>query len=218
MESTSNENRLALYTHFGLRLLVGVSIGGLLLFQDWEAAVNAAIILMLMLTPSFLKNRYHLYLPLELDLAIVAFIFLSLFLGSLSDFYEKFPIWDVMLHFQSGILLGVLGFVMVYILNQHDSDKLNISPGFISIFAVCFSMALSVFWEIYEYAVDTIFGYNMQETGLPDTMWDLIFNATTAIVVATIGYFWMRRRQKVPFTPRILKRYVLKKPESVNKN
>jgi len=204
-----HENRLALYTHFGLRLLVGISIATFILSRNWESAINATFILILMLTPSFLKKKYSIYLPLELDLAIVGFIFLSLYLGSLGDFYEKFPWWDVVLHFQSGLLLGVIGFVMIYVLNERKSERLVMSPGFVSLFAVCFSLALSVLWEIYEYAVDSWFGFNMQETGLPDTMGDFIINGISAVIIALIGYVWMRRRQKIPFTPKILKKYSL---------
>lgn len=204
------QNKFALHVYFGMRLLVALSVFGFIIFGDWESAINAVLILCLMLVPSLLKRQYRLYLPFELDLAIVGFIFLSLFLGSLSNFYERFSFWDDVLHFQSGLLLGVVGFVMVYILNARKSDKLTMSPGFVSIFAVCFSLALAVTWEVYEYIADYWFGYNMQDGGLADTMSDLIFNAIGAIIVAVIGYFWMRRRQKLPFAPRILRKFSLK--------
>ncbi|MCB9810702.1 MAG: hypothetical protein H6779_02640 [Candidatus Nomurabacteria bacterium] len=205
--NNGERNKLALNIYFGMRAFVALSVFVFLFYGEWESAVSAVFILLLMITPSFLRMQYRFYMPFELDFAIVVFIFLSLFLGSLNDFYEKFYWWDTVLHFQSGILLGVVGFVMVYILNARRSDKLTMSPGFISVFAVCFSLALSVVWEIYEYAGDTLFGYTMQENGLPDTMWDFIFNGAGAIIVATIGYYWMRRRQKIPFAPRILRKF-----------
>lgn len=205
------ENKIALWMYLGIRIFVAISIIGFLFWGEWESAISALFIFILMLAPPFLKQQYRFYLPFEIDFAIVMFIFLSLFLGSLHDFYEKFYWWDVALHIQSGILLGVVGFMLVYILNARKSDKLTMSPGFVSFFAVCFSLAISVVWEIYEYAGDTWFGYNMQETGLPDTMGDFIFNGSGALLVATIGYFWMKRRQRIPFAPRVFRKLSLRK-------
>jgi len=205
------ENKIALFVYFGIRALVAVSVFVFALYGDWVSAINATLILCLMFIPLLLKQRYQLQLPFELDLAIVGFIFLSLFLGSLRDFYERFPLWDSFLHFQSGVLLGVVGFVMVYILNERKSDKLNMSPGFVSLFAVCFSSALAVLWEVYEYTADFLFGYTMQMDSLPDTMGDLIVNGAGAIIVASIGYVWMKRRQKLPFASSIFHKYPLKK-------
>lgn len=205
------QSKAAFYIYYGMRVFVAVSVGVFLFWGEWVSAVSVIFILLLMLAPPFLKQRYRFYLPFEIDFAIVMYVFLSLFLGSFHDFYEKFYWWDVMLHIKSGILLGVVGFMLVYILNARKSDKLTMSPGFVSFFAVCFSLTISVIWEIYEYTVDTLFGYNMQETGLPDTMWDFIFNGTGALVVATIGYFWMKRRQKIPFAPRVFRKFSLRK-------
>ena len=171
---------------------------------DWTDAFNTALIFLLMLIPSILKKRYDVYLPFELDVAIVGLIFISLFLGSQSDYYERFPYLDTIIHFQSGILLGIVGFVLVYILNGQKTKALELSPGFISFFARAFSLAIGVVWEIYEYIIDLTLGFNMQETGLPDTMSDFIFNAIGALIVGLVGYFWMKRRQKLPFTPRLL--------------
>ena len=187
-----------------MRVLVALALISFLFLGDWVDAVNTALILLLMMVPSFLKNKYRVFLPFELDLAIVVFIFFTLFLGSLRDFYELFPLWDTVLHFQSGILLGIVGFVLIYVLNEQKTKRLELTPGFISFFAITFSLAISVVWEIYEYAVDTFLGFNMQETGLPDIMGDLIFNAVGALIVGLAGYVWMRRRQKLPFTPRLL--------------
>jgi LPXTG-motif cell wall-anchored protein len=119
----------------------------------------------------------------------------------LHDYYEKFALWDGILHFQSGILLGIVGFVLVYTLNEQSTKKIYLSPGFISFFAVTFSLAASVVWEIYEYLFDILLGYNMQESGLPDTMGDMIVNAIGALIVGLLGYLWMRKRKKLPFTP-----------------
>jgi hypothetical protein len=185
--------------YYGTRLLLLIAIILFIIQGDWISVVNTSLILLLVLIPSILKNKYKFYFPFELDALISIFIFISLFLGSVQDYYERFPVLDTILHFKSGLLLGILGFILVYLLN--DNKKMYLSPLFIAIFAVSFSMGLSVIWEIYEYTIDSLWGFNTQETGLPDTMGDLILNTIGALVVSVSGYFWMKKNKKIPFTP-----------------
>lgn len=200
--------RLAFALYYGMRVLVAAAIVWFLVDRDWEFAFYSVLILGAMVVPATLKDAYRLYLPFELDLALVSFIFLSLFLGNMTGFYQRFAWWDAMLHFQSGILAGIVGFVLVYVLNATQSSaKLNLSSGFVAFFSFTFALAVAVIWEIYEFSVDTFFGYNTQESGWPDTMGDLIMATLGGAIVATIGYLWMRRRAQVPFTPRLLARF-----------
>jgi len=203
------KNKFVYYLYYGMRVLVALAIVAFAINGDWVSVVNASLILGLMLLPRLVKMQYKIYLPLGLEVAIVGFIFLSLFLGSLRNYYERFPLWDGVLHFQSGILLGVVGFVVVYLLNARKTSKFRMSPGFVSFFAVCFSMALSVVWEVYEYAVDSWFGYTMQESGLPDTMGDLIVNCSGAIIVGLLSYFWMKKTENLPFAPEKFNNYTI---------
>lgn len=205
MEERPNWVLRAIY--HGLRISLALAFLIFLLRSDWSSAFYTFLIFILLILPSVIKERYNVHVPFELDLAIGGFTYLALFLGSLNGFYERFPLWDVVLHFQSGILLGLVGFVMVYILNGQKTGKLKLSPGFLSFFAFCFSLALGAVWEIFEFAMDHWFTFNMQETGLPDTMGDLMVNGIGAFIVVTIGYIWMRRNLRIPFTPRLLARF-----------
>lgn len=197
--------KFARFTYFIMRGLLVLAFVLFLVFGSWVDAFSTFFIFFLMTLPSVLKEKYRFYLPIELEVVIVAHIFLTLFLGSIRNFYERFTLWDGILHFQSGLLLGVVGFILVYILNTKSTKKLALSPGFVSLFAVTFSLAISVVWEIYEYAMDLWFGFHMQESGLPDTMGDFIVNTIGALIVAVIGYFWMRKKGQIPFTDIILK-------------
>lgn len=190
--------------YYGLRTLVGFASVLFAVTGRWTDAISAGLILILMLVPSVLRRRYRLVMPFELEFGIAIFVFLTLFLGSLNDFYERYAWWDTLLHFQSGILLGIIGFVLIYLLNRGGVGKLGLSPFFLAFFATCFSMAVGVVWEIYEYAADSFFGFNMQRTGLDDTMSDLIVNTVGALIVAVVAYAWVRVRQRIPFTPKRL--------------
>ncbi|MDP1706834.1 MAG: hypothetical protein Q8L36_03375 [bacterium] len=199
-------NRFTLGLYYAVRILTAAVFALFIWERDWESAFYTVLIFLMILAPSVLKKKYNLFLPFELDLALGAFVFLTLLLGWLNDFYGKFDFWDGALHFQSGFLLGVVGFVLVYLLNE-QKKALNLSPGFVSFFAVCFSLAMSVFWEIFEFVSDSFWGTRLQESGLPDTMGDLIVNAIGVIIIAILGYFWMKRHSRIPFTPKFFAKY-----------
>src|SRR3989344_5520207 len=143
-------NTITLLIYYGMRALVLVAALIFLWQGDWQSSVSTGLILLLMLIPSILKHRYGLYLPFTLDLGIVAFIFLTLFVGGIARVYDWIPLWDKFLDFQSGLLLGASGYVLVYLLNENSKTKLNLSPGFISFFAVTFSLAIGAIWEMIE--------------------------------------------------------------------
>ena len=63
-------------------------------------------------------------------------------------------------------------------------------------FALFFSMALSLAWEFYEFTMDRVYGYTLQksvllsEVGLVDTMSDLIFCTVGSLIGMFITAFW----------------------------
>lgn len=197
-------NGVTLSLYYGMRALVLIAAGVLLLRGDIESSLATLLILLLMTVPSFLKEKKILPLPFILDFAIVMFIFLTLFLGEIGHFYDQIPMWDKFLHFQSGLLLGTSGYVVVYLLNAHKKFSIDVSPSFLTFFAVTFSLALGVVWEVIEFTGDSVYGTQWQG-GNGDTMWDLIVNGIGAVIVSTIGYFWMYRHKRLPFSPWLIR-------------
>ncbi|MHB1316690.1 MAG: hypothetical protein ACYCZW_02425 [Minisyncoccota bacterium] len=194
-------NKIAVILQHSMGAIIVVAFIGFIISTNWPNAILTVLIFILMMTPTVLKNKYKIYIPFEFNFAIVLFLFLTLFLGGLRNFYTRFIWWDKLLHFQSGLLLGLIGFLLVYILNEQKSPRLTMSPGFVSFFAFCFSVALAGIWEIYEFLGDYWFGFNMQGNSLSDTMGDIIVNLIGALIVCTIGYLWMRREKRLPFAP-----------------
>ncbi len=155
--------------------------------------------------PSILSKKFGVYLPKRLQLIITLFIFAAQILGEIGDFYEKISWWDTMLHTISGVILGLVGFLFVYLLNEKGNINVNLSPRFVILFAFCFALTMGVFWEFFEFGADRIFGYNMQnfrmpgEDGLVDTMCDLIVDTIGAIIACIGGYIYIKRKKDVLF-------------------
>ncbi|MFO7582623.1 hypothetical protein [Guyparkeria sp.] len=165
--------------------------------QQWLTAVMTVFILLLTLAP-LLMRRFVVFIPAEFKLLATVFIFASLFLGEIHGYYTRFWWWDVVLHAASGFLLGIVGFLMVYVLNEKKSIRFHMTPGFVALFAFTFAVAIGALWEIFEFAMDQIVGTNMQKamlddpSGLTDTMLDLIVDAVGAAVIAMLGYGYLK--------------------------
>jgi hypothetical protein len=193
------------------RIFLMVAVIGSLIVGNFLNVGIALLALFITFIPQIIERRFGIHYPTEFEIAIMVFIYLSLILGSVGEFYDLFPWWDTMLHTISGILFGLLGFSLVYHLNRSSWEKIRLSRAFIALFAFCFALSLGAIWEIYEYLVDSLFGWNMQRSGLPDTMSDLILDALGAGIVSSAGYVYLKGNVKL--FERLERWFASKRPE-----
>jgi hypothetical protein len=166
-------------------------------FGRWSVLFAAGGALVLSYVPQLLASQIKIKLPLQFQFAIILFLYAAMILGEIGDYYEKFWWWDVVLHGGSAFAFGFVGFLTLYLL--YLRHKINASPFLISIFAFSFGLAIGTIWEIFEFAMDQLFGFNMQKNGLRDTMWDLIVDGLGAGVASYIGYVYLRYDVRDPF-------------------
>lgn len=193
--------------------------------NDFSSIINAfTAILGFVLTfipatiESITKNRIKFSSGMKI--AIVLFIFGSELLGEIRSFYEIIPWWDNLLHTTSGVILALLGFMIVYELNESEKGYVKLSPLFVALFAFCFALAAGAVWEIFEFTGDRLLGMDMQkfrptagttelvtdawryDAGLIDTMTDIIMDAASAFAVSLLGYIkiktgkWYREKKQ----------------------
>jgi hypothetical protein len=210
-------------TYAVLTLLIqALVVVGLILFlfrRDLENVFLTVLVLLLTLVPAFLFRRYRVYIPPEFQLVSAVFIFLSVFLGSVADFYDHFWWWDIVLHTGSGFLLGIIGFLVLFLMNQTDRLPEGIRPSFLCFFGLTFAVFLGVLWEIFEFAVDMIVpGANMLswETGAGDTIVDLIVDTVGAILVALMGWAYIKTGQ-YSFIADAVRKFIRKNPRFFRK-
>lgn len=182
-----------------LECVMAAELVFLILDQQWFHVFLVAGIMAAFLMPVLLSGRLPIRIPPEIHILAVIFGFAALFLGEVRDYYERIWWWDSALHTTAGLLLGMLGFMIVYILNEDRYVDLHMRPSFLALFAFSFSQGLGALWEIFEYAMDQFFGMTMQKpmfgdpSGLTDTMWDLIVNAIGASIIAAAGWRYLIR-------------------------
>ena len=152
---------------------------------------------------AFSMSRNSLMIATMLGILVVLyiiFLYCAIFLGEVRKFYYVIPRWDDILHCISSLMTGLLGFLLVSILNSDEKVRINLSPIFVALFAFCFSLSIGAVWEIYEFLADHFLGFNMQKfmledgtvlvghKAIVDTMMDFIVDCFGALIASTIGY------------------------------
>lgn len=167
--------------------------------ERWMAAFLVVGLMTVVSVPAIFRHSFTASIPLEIQLFAVLFIFATLYLGEVLNFYQRLWWWDLALHAASGVLLGLLGFVTVYLLNETRQVDLALAPSFVALFAFFFAVGIGAIWEIFEFTMDSLVGTNMQKpmwgdsSGMTDTMWDLIVDTMGAAAVSLAGWGYMHR-------------------------
>lgn len=160
--------------------------------------VQCLLGLVIILLPSIIQKQFKIHIPGFMTIVFILFLYGSIYLGEVRNFYYKVYYWDAILHAISGLMLGAMGFSLINILNK--TDKITLEPLFVAVFAFCFAIALGVVWEIYEFLLDGFMNLNMQKfanekgveligrNALADTMLDLVVDTLGAFAMAVMGY------------------------------
>lgn len=173
--------------------------------QQWPLAFLALLTYGLTLLPTPLFRRFGIRLPNAFLIWIVVFIFATIFLGEAFDFYNRYRWWDVVMHAGSALGFGLVGFLFVFTL--FEGDRYAAPPWALALIAFCFAVTIGTLWEIFEFAMDHVFGLNMQKSGLIDTMGDLIVDVIGATIGALAGHFYLKGRKFAGFTT-ILQQFI----------
>jgi hypothetical protein len=196
---TQARHRAHLIVLIALELVMAVQLVLLAMRGDGPQAVFVAAIMAVMAAPSVLRRHLPVEIPSEVEAVAVLFVFATLFLGEVNDYYQRFWWWDMTLHTGSGLLLGMLGFMIVYVLNEDRQVDMHMRPAFVALFAFFFAVSLGAIWEIFEFAMDRWLGTDMQPatpgdpSGLTDTIHDLIVDTLGAAVVSLLGWRYLRK-------------------------
>ena len=87
----------------------------------------------------------------------------------------------------------VAGEASVAIICTEPASVTLVSARYRPVFCVSFSLAAGALWEIFEFLMDTTFGFNMQKSGLVDTMTDLMIDFFGACVVGIGVYRYLEK-------------------------
>lgn len=224
MQNKTRREKIYIGISYFIRISIIIAIILSIYTQNWINFFVSFITLFLIYLPIFFAEKFEVHLPLEFQTIIILFIYAGIFLGEVREFYINFWWWDSILHAFSGLALGFAGFLILYIF--YKSGKFDANPFWIAVFSFCFALALGALWEIFEFFVDSFFETNMQRArfsieiiekygssriSLYDTMWDLILDASGALIASISGYFYLVKGD-APIISRLIKIFEEKNP------
>lgn len=118
----------------------------------------------------------------ELKLLIIIFLIAALS-GFVFKLYEITNWYDKLVHFYFGCVMTLTGYT--FFKNNNGNEKII----FVILFSIGLTMFMAVNFEIIEFIIDKIFHSNHQnlETGVDDTMYDLIVTLVGSIMTIIIN-------------------------------
>lgn len=146
-----------------LRFFVIVTLIAQLIRGNYENVFLCILTLILFTIPTIIDKKLNIALPNALESIILLFIFSAEILGEVQNFYGIFKGWDSILHTINGFLCAAIGFSLIDILNRSEKFHTKMTPAFVALVAFCFSMAIGVLWEFFEFGMDVTFKTDMQK-------------------------------------------------------
>jgi len=183
----AREKRSVLIVYAVLRLIVIAALVLSCVNGDYDSAFICVLVLVLFMVPAFIQERFSIELPSALEIIILLFIFAAEILGELSNYYVNFHYWDTLLHTTWGFLCAAVGFSLVEILNRSKNIRFELSPLFLAICAFCFSMAIGVIWEFFEFGMDYVFHMDMQKDTVLHAFSSVSLDPTNSNIPVTVS-------------------------------
>jgi len=134
-------------------------------------------------------------LPWALQLHYLIFILAGPFLGSALNVYVAIPEWDALVHYDSGIMVGWLGMLMVRRAEERTGALL---PRWFGLIVILFTaMAFAAAWEVCEFASDQLIG-TVSQANLEDTMGDIVAGTLGGLTAIGVVLFSGRPKTLIP--------------------
>ena len=156
------------------------------------------ITLLLFVAVRWISKRLYYQLPITFEVAILIFIYLTLYVGDGHLIYWRYGWYDVVAHGLAGVALGFVGFLMLYI--AMIRQKVLLPAFYAGLFAFSFSVMIGVLWEFFETFMDAYFGTTMVKgSGYDDIIGDLLGDTVGALFASVIGYLYVKGKEVALF-------------------
>lgn len=126
-----------------------------------------------------------------LCVALIMFWLFGSFIGACYNVYTYIRCWDDIMHFLWGMVFAAAGFAVIKMfMGEPDSTKKFFGC---LVFGLAFCLMIAVFWEIYEFTVDSVSnGYDMQEDTIVNSIHSFLlypgYDHLHTLVIEGIAY------------------------------
>lgn len=136
----------------------------------------------LLLIPLICEKIFHFQLSLPFYL-LSLFYAIGPMLGQCHNLYYTLNWWDKMLHTLGGVMFALVGLFLF----RRFAEKEHSQVLMAAVFALCFSMAISVLWEFFEFGADTFFGMDMQQDTIISGFHSYLLGSQTGVTGSISG-------------------------------
>lgn len=183
-------------------ILLIITLPFKLMNSEYDKVFSIILTFFTVILTSIVFSKIKIKMPTQVYFIALVFIFLSMYLGKVINFYRFFPRWDKFLHLISGPILTLMGYIIFLNLINKKVYK-GINPVLGILFGVFFSIACAGGWEIFEFTSDHLFGTNAQNNSLLDTMGDIICGTIGGTIMGILMYLPLRGKN-VPFFKKMM--------------
>lgn len=142
-----------------------------IIYNEWSNVVLCIITLLLFKIP----KKINIKVSNTTESIFYIFIFSSMILGEIENFYSLFTFWDFILHTLSGFIFASVSISFVNLINK---ENINIPTLIIVLLSFCFSITTGVIWEFYEFSIDKILSGDMQKDTIVRNISSVKINST----------------------------------------
>lgn len=179
----------------GIRILLVLAYISALIESRRLLLVMSVMGFVLTFIPNLAEYYYGKKIPALFELLVLAFIYGVLFLGEVRGLFGGLVWWDIVLNLVASIALGLISLTVIYSLFEDEVSSSN--ALLIAILAFSFTVSMGTLWELFEFGMDHIFAFNFQDKNLTDTMRDLLTDTIGALIISSIGYYFLRKGKKI---------------------
>jgi len=152
------------------------------------------------LVPMLFRRAKFFELPLTMVILIEVAIFLHGY-GVLFMEYDSIQYWDTVTHSFSSITVAFCAFYALMAISFFD-PMARFSRKWMPLFIFIVVVAFGAYWESFEFAVDNMWGTNMQYSPW-DTIRDLICDVGGALLVAVYAHLYLKTRSREEFIEKL---------------
>lgn len=203
----TKQDRFALLIRWLIRILLVVSALVEIDSGRWHILYINLFILGLTFMPVGIKFVFKVSFPLGFEIVF----YLSLLLLVISEKITEGSVIQVFL----GVLMGIIGFVLIYVLYYNKQEKAN--ALLVVLFSFCFAASLGAVWEVFQYVM-----IEKLEMGLAGYAGDyssqmILRMIIGGAVVSALGYIYLLLERQGLIT-NLMQPFISKNPDLARKD
>lgn len=167
---------------------------------DIEHLAQSCCVPLFVLIPSAAYRIFRLKPMPKLTTLIYIFSYLAYTIGVAGSGYRLLAWYDKFVHVLSGIFFALIGMGAYYFLKSDKRIEKEKDFKLAAVFSFSFSMMIGAMWEVWEYFADQCLGMNVQhvpETGIHDTMQDIIACLIGAVIFVILMYLYYKKKKNI---------------------